>query len=276
MIKFPITQLFRPASVTVAMGLALAFAQASANAQTITDQNSSAHINFSTQAGMDSWTVDGINQLNKQWFWYRIGTTGPEHSINTISAPTVTSTGPRQLTGNYSTNNFNLRVDYLISGGAPLSGSSALNESITINNTTSNTLDFHFFQYSDFNLGGLSLGDSVALGTDIHGKYNEADQSKGPLIFSESVLSPGADRGEANVTPVTLNSLNDSGPTTLNNVNTAGPGDVTWAFEWDLSIAAGGSAIISKDKHIDIVPEPSCLALGALGLGFLALRRRLA
>ena len=43
--------------------------------------------------------------------------------------------------------------------------SSGINESIRIINNTATDLDFHFFQYSDFNLTGRSGGQSVQLGT---------------------------------------------------------------------------------------------------------------
>ena len=39
----------------------------------ISDQNSSASINLGSQAGMFNWTVDGLNQLNQQWFWFGLG-----------------------------------------------------------------------------------------------------------------------------------------------------------------------------------------------------------
>ena len=84
---------------------------------------------------------------------------------------------------------------------------------------------------------------------------------------------PGADRGEANYYPVTLNSLNSGSPYTLNGTTAAGPGDVTWAFEWDLTIAPGGSAVINKDKGLQ-VPEPSIAALALLSAGAMFLRRR--
>ncbi len=57
-----------------------------AQIQTLTDNNSVAQINPNSQSGMFNWSVDGQNQLNQQWFWYRIGNT-PEQSIDTISAP---------------------------------------------------------------------------------------------------------------------------------------------------------------------------------------------
>ena len=43
---------------------------------TLTDLNSSAQINDASQNGMFNWTVNGVNQLAQQWFWYRTGSTG--------------------------------------------------------------------------------------------------------------------------------------------------------------------------------------------------------
>ena len=40
---------------------------------------------------------------------------------------------------------------------------------------------------------------------------------------------------------------------------------MTWAFQWDMQIAAGEDFLISKVKRVD-VPEPSTLSVLALGL----------
>src|SRR3974390_2390515 len=90
---------------------------------TLTDQNSLANLDLGSQAGMYNWTVDGASSLYQQWFWYRIGSTGPEASINTIGAPVVATTGTQGLSATYTApvgtaNNFNVRVDYLLTGGS--------------------------------------------------------------------------------------------------------------------------------------------------------------
>jgi hypothetical protein len=104
--------------------------------------------------------------------------------------------------------------------------------------------------------------------------FNYALQTKGSTILSETSVTPGANHGEANFYPNTLNSLNDASPTTLNdNVGPVGPGDATWAFEWDTTVNPGGSFIISKVLSLQ-VPEPSSFALFSLGLAACALYRR--
>jgi hypothetical protein len=42
----------------------------------------------------------------------------------------------------------------------------------------------------------------------------------------------------------------------LDETNSAGSGDVSWAFEWDASLNASSSSLISKDIDV-LIPEPS-------------------
>jgi len=229
---------------------------------TLTDAGSIAQINTGSQAGMYNWSVGGMNQLQQQWFWYRIGTAGPEQSINTISAPTITQTTPNQANVLYGNSVFSVDVSYVLTGNTASSG---LNESIRIINKTASNLDLHFFQYLDFNLLGQTTNQSVVL---------NASAARATQTFlsgrASEVATPNANHREAALFGLTLSSLNDVNPTTLNDNLMAGPGDVTFAFQWDFTIAAGGSQLISK---IVTVPEPSAIVLMALGLVAFTLRR---
>src|SRR5437016_9296285 len=127
---------------------------------TLTDGNSVALLDPTSQAGMYYWAVQNTpntyqNQLNQQWFWYRVGTSDPERSIDTISAPVISGLTANTVTTAYfdALSRFNLSVRYSLSGGAPASGSADISEQITINNTSGTVLNYHFFQYSDFDMG---------------------------------------------------------------------------------------------------------------------------
>lgn len=249
------------------------------------DANSTARIDPTSQAGMFHWDIQGQNQLQKQWFWFGVGG-GPVHSIDTISAPTVAPIGPNEAKITYANANFNVAVDYLLTGGSVVPAGQHANadigEAIKIVNTSGAPLQFHFYQYSYFNLLGQSA-DTVQLGQNLHGLFNEASQNNDGVALSETVTTPGANHGEVGFftggVGDTLGKLNSGGPVTLGPPNFSGPigpGAVTWAFEWDFLINPGASANISKDKYLDIVvPEPSTAALIGLGFaGMACLKRR--
>lgn len=257
----------------------LAFAPlAQAQLVNLVDQNSVVQIQTSgSGAGMFNWLVDGQDYLAQQWFWFRVGSSGPESRIDTISAPTITTPDARSLYVSYFNGSFGVEVDYRLTGFSPGSGLSHVDEVITITNATATPLAFHLFQYSDFDLGPGA--DFVTLNKNIFGQFKGALQTNGPSRLAESVVTPGADHGEAAVFPFTLNRLNDGVATTLNDTTSAGPGDVTWGFEWDQWSGTNGfidpfsSDGISKIKDLS-VPEPAVAVLIPIGAAVLAWRRR--
>ena len=234
--------------------------------------DSTAAIDPYSQRGMYQWTVDGQNQLQQQWFWYGVGN-GPVQSLDTISStPTVVLTGTRELTATYfSSGSFSVSADYLLTGGAigGGQGSAALAETIQIVNLSAAPLSYHFYEYSYFNLQAAGR-DIVQLGKNLSGQYDEALQYNSSASLTETVTTPGADHGEVAPLGLTLAKLNNGSPLTLGSpfgAGPVGPGAVTWALEWDLNILPGSSAIISKDKYLNVllVPEPSVLSLILLG-----------
>jgi hypothetical protein len=243
---------------------------------TLTDQNSVVNIDPTSQAGVYHWTVDGINQLYQQWFWYRIRNTGGQSSVDTISAPVLNQTAPDAVGLAYQNASIRAEVKYDLTGGSPGDGRSDLSETVRITNVSRSSLTYHFFEYSDFDLGGRPSGD-IARITTVGGRAFIADQTKANGSFlSETVAAPGANRWEANLFANTLNSLNSGLTYNLNDHLVAGPGDATWAFQWDFTLGAGQSFLLSKDKLL-FTPEPSSIAiagLGVLGLIGYGIRRR--
>ena len=145
-------------------------------------------------------------------------------------------------------------------------------EVITINNTSGGSLDFHFFQYADFDLNDTPGGDSA-----VFANANTVLQSEGALSVSETVITPAASHREIDFYPATRDELNDGVATTLSDTpigTVVGPGDVTWAFQWDFTVQPGSTFLISKDKRLSGVPEPTACVLLSIGVGLLLAARR--
>lgn len=253
---------------------------------TLSSGNSSVSIDVGSPTGMYNWTVDGQNQLNQQWFWYRKGNNGPASSLDTISSPAASLLTASVLSTTYANTQFSVNVLYSLIGGAPQSGTSDLSEQISIQNLTGSTLSFDFFQYADFNLGGTPNNDTGQL--DKNGKkYGGVTQYNSPgCRVSENVdaaVSQPANYGEigtgSGANSTILNLLKNPGFTHLNDQNNTPPGggNVNWGLEWDANIAPGGTFIISKDLNVvgvvGVVPVPEPAAwtfvlMGLLSYGF--------
>jgi hypothetical protein len=245
---------------------------------TLTDDNSTAHFDTESQANNDSWIVDGVNQLHQQAFWYRIGQGDlvPEHSVHElaiggqIASNTNFTPGLDTLDVLYNGAGFQIETKYSLDGGVLGSGSSDLGEQISITNTSASPLDFHFFQYADFDLRATPAGDTVRFTSG-----NAIRQTQGPGEVAETVLTPEASHREVAFFHDTLDKLNNGSSTTLSDVGgPLGPGNVTWANQWDFLLQPNTTFQISKDKRISGVPEPAAGSLLAVAAGLLLARFR--
>jgi hypothetical protein len=257
------------------LGLSVRSAEADVLPFTIADNNATATIDATSGPGMSDWNVEGRHHMEQQWFWYRVGAEGPEANISALPltkwviSDTDESGANETLFLRYAVANFKIELTLLISGGTPGSGVSDISESIKIVNLSAQPLDFHFFEYCNLNLMGTAMDDSVVISNG-----NTATQTDGPVTVSETVDVPRPSHYEAGIYPATLDSLNNDSATTLSDTDGSsiiGPDDLTWAFQWDFTLAANGSYLFSKNKHM--VPEPATIALLALG-GLVLLKRK--
>src|SRR4051812_18343831 len=138
---------------------------------TLTDDNSVSQFDTATQANNFNWFIDGNDVLAQQAFWYRVGSVGPEQSLHTLPIA-VQGTSDANFDGNpdtlfvrYNGAGFRAETRYTLDGGAPGSGASDLGEQISITNLLGSPLDFHFFQYADFDLGAVDTGVFTNLNT---------------------------------------------------------------------------------------------------------------
>lgn len=280
-------------AMVVGLGILALPGKAIAQNIQMSNNGSTATINPGTgtgSIGMNAWTVlGGQNQLDQQWFWYSVNG-APQQTIDNLSAPAVYNfSNPSSPIDNlglvYQNSQLAVTLQYQLVGNGINSGSADLTEFISIANVGASPLNLSFYQYSNFNLfqDNQNIVDISSSG----GLYTGALQTTSGLSgngIAEVIDAPYANFAEAGSVYSTLDNLNSGSYYDLNNTTHAGPGDVTWAFEWTATLAPAGQTgdtlNITKDKGLSIhlIPEPSTLALIALGMGALglALRRKLA
>jgi len=233
-------------------------------------------------AGVLNWNVDGVNNLGYQGFYFRVGGVGPESMVQSISAPGAVSFVQipnvlSRLDVTYANASYSVRTVFQLTGGNPGSGYSGLSETITVKNLSGAPLDFHLFQYSDFNLFGLAGGQVSQFDFDLLGQPYKVTQTAGAShAVTEIVNASSAPVGhyEANMGGLTLASLTDGFATTLNDSALSGPpGDATFAYQWDKLLQPNDTIMISK---LIVVPEPTTgsLILLALASGLVMRRRK--
>lgn len=278
----------RCGSLAVIFGLLFMGGTAHAVIVNLADGNATVSIDVDSQHGLYDWITDGVNLapvfgggINdyRQWFWYSVGNNAPA-SIDTLTRgfTLASNTNPDPnndtLNVNYSgAPGFRLAITFTLAGGAPGSGVSDIGEQIHITNTNATgNLVFHFYQYGDFQLTPPLVGsENVSFINS-----NTVREIGGLGAVQETVHTPIASHQEAEPFPVTITKLNNGvNPVTLSDNSGMGPGDITWTYQWDVTLAPGDTFLISKDMQA-IIPEPDTALLVGIGLlaGLCGCRRR--
>jgi hypothetical protein len=238
----------------------------------LSDGNSIANIdptsaNFPFLRGLNSWEVDEVNQVFQQWYWFRIGE-GRERSIDTISTPEISQPSANSVNIAYADDRLAIDVTFTLVGGTFGSGTSDISEVVRVRNRTNGSLNFHLFEYDDFDASGTFDDDFGQLMNSSTARVSDA------FTRIDVGAVPIPDRWQISAVPDIFDLLEDGGPSTLSNSSTfGGPGDVAFAFQWDRTLEAGGTFLLSKNKLVTPVPEPGSLIAIGVGLGWLSKRR---
>ena len=273
----PVSKKIRLLGLTVAAALLASVSHAQVTPVYLVDGDSTAIVDVDSSAGMYQWVAGGHNQLSQQWFWYRIGAGGVVQPINSVSAATWNQlAGPDSLFTSYANAQLSFSINYKLT--SLTSGKVDILESISVKNNTAAPLDLHFFQYSDFDLAGTPIDDSLVIEVDpdFGGYYRATQKKNGGSELSETIAQPPASRAEANYQEPLITNFFTPGYNLNNNLGPVLSGDLAWAFQWDFTVGAGGSVNIFKDKLLEVtpIPEPSTLAFVSLGFAALVLLRR--
>jgi PEP-CTERM motif len=270
-------------STVITILLAASAIQSRAQIFTIGARNTSLQINLA--GGLSNWTINGVNQLNQQWFYYSIGS-GPVYSIDTIAPWTTPTLGGSvafgtiintNLSETYANSAQSLTTAYNLQSGAVGSPSATLGSTITFQNTSGTNEVLHFYQYSNFGLENNAAGQTVHFsgsglpyqvnqnspdGASLTGRISSISGGTGDTVEETAGITDGLQFGLANGN----SAPNFSGPFS------AGPGNVNFAYEMDAALTSGTGLVISETQALTI-PEPSSVTLMGLGMMGLAISR---
>jgi hypothetical protein len=231
-------------------------------------------------ATVDSLTVGGFSQIVQQSLWYRIGQTGPQLPLSSLTQTSSASIGSSLFLG-YTGPGFTVRITYSIQGGSNPTSAGQLDNLIFFSGTSATPLDLHVFQYDHLKLDNLGNG-TVSVNT----ATNQVIQKNTPHSGTSAIVSPALNTSPAATSeyrvaasPAIFNSITSGEPITLNDsAGPAGPGDVEFALESDTSLRnLGVFPVVTTDTFNPGVPLPEAVWMGLstlAAIGAVAIVRR--
>ncbi|MSN26302.1 MAG: hypothetical protein GJV46_10600 [Geobacter sp.] len=247
--------LTKPAAILIQILLIITVIVSTGEAKNFTMRNTAVNIDTyakvddstSSLTGLNSFSVDGVERAWQQWFWYRVGSTGAEASIDTLPKK-VATTQPTtsSLLATYTlAGKFDISVRYELTPFATGVGKASLKKTVTITNTSTAALDYHLFEYSDYDISdtGAAVGDNDNIEV-----YNNKVYQNGTLLSGnttyvhDSSLPPSKldiDDGSGSIKA----DLTDTFPSNFSNlvIPYAYGSDKQFVKQWDLAIPAGQS-----------------------------------
>ena len=258
-------------STVIAILLAGSAFKSGAQTYNLSTGDSSVQINGGSSPAVSDWTAAGVTEMPQQAFYYSVGS-GNVNSIDTINSWTLLSQSATALSGTYVnstlgvTNTYSLQDEY--NGSTELS---ALTTTISLQNVSDSSQTFHFYQYSDFTIGGTPAGQDVEFtGTGFPYtvyQFNPNNIGEG-FLEGNIAIGLGVTVGEvAGINDGTDFGLGENVPApNFNSTDlTAGPGPVDFGYEFTATLAPLSSITITETQTVP-VPEPSSMALISLGI----------
>lgn len=173
--------------------------------------NSTVRIDPTSQAGNFDWIVESYDQMGQSGYYFRIGDTGLATAFSAMGPATVDQVHSTYAIVNYTGEQFDAAIHYVLYASPVGSGMSDLSETVVITNKTTGILEnFHLFEFIDFDLAGSTTG-AVA-------------------------VNPGPSHAQGGDPTSLLSALNTTSGLNLNDSFAPSP-DFAIAFQWDMDLA---------------------------------------
>lgn len=270
-----LTQVWFVVGTTVAL-CCMSVVRCSAQSYTEAIRDTSLQFNLNgSSGGLTDWTVDGVNQLQSQWFYYSIGSTpaSPINSLATWTTPTVsTNLGQTQITlsSTYANSAQSLVTRYLLGSGPVGSGTATLATTLIFQNLSGSNEVINLYQVANFGVGGgtssqfvqfggIAIPNSVGQTNLLNGSYMHGSITGLTGGTSSGLgLAAGLDDGTR------LGLLGGSGAGFNDSSLSAGAGNVDYGYVFSATLATNASITISELQTIVSVPEPSSSSLSLI------------
>jgi hypothetical protein len=248
-----------------------------ANSQLMTDWNGTGGTDQLYQMFGYVGTASGMTAVNASSFRTSCnaglcGSAIAQTGANTASSTIVLN----QNVGNGATrlarNSLTLTYGFTLVDDQSPNDFDSLGWDVSFTNNTASSLSFVFYTYLDLDLLGTPGNDLVSVSSGNQQISVLDSTNPSARAFGWSALNGSASGYQVGAYPGLQNQLNGwTSAQNLTNTNalSTNPGDVTAAFQYTITLAAGQTLVMSSS-----VAEPQTAAMLALGLGGLAFYSR--
>lgn len=249
----------------IAFFLAMAPGLAQAHVLEAVDGNSLIRVDPHSDAGLFDWELNGIDHMNRQWFWFRLSVDPSLDTLPLIHEEVHDSDEIHLLYRDEVYFRLQVEVLYTLLGGDPGSGTSLIQESVKIKNLRNQVVDLRWYELTDLNLMDTAGGDSAEFVAP-----NQVIQTDGHATATVTSLNRNPNRWQIG-SPGSILDKMTAGKNLTKKKTPFGPGDVAHAFQYNLRLRKSGhpkdTVEILKEKELVVTtPEPGTLALFGLGL----------
>lgn len=226
---------------------------------TLTDGTAALTVDTGSSAGMSAWTLNGDpNAMPQQWVWFRTGS-NPLQSLDTLgsSSNDFDPSFPGSVDVQYQSSALSAVLSLELVDGSP----TVMSEQLQFTNlSTTDSVALTIVQYIHFRFSTNS--DSATI------SGNDATQ-QGARGSVQIGSAPFGSLYQVSPASVLLSDLTGATSSSFNlNDQASGSGDVAIAFEWQTTLPANGSTILSIDESLT-APEPVPMLLFGMGVAAL-------